>query len=50
MSEAFQIILLAVDSAIRLSVPLLFACLAGLYSERAGVDATPVWPRARRVR
>ena len=25
------------DSAIRLSVPLLFACLAGLYSERAGV-------------
>ena len=37
MSEAFQIILLAVDSAIRLSVPLLFACLAGLYSERAGV-------------
>jgi general nucleoside transport system permease protein len=37
MSEAFQLILLAVDSAIRLSVPLLFACLAGLYSERAGV-------------
>lgn len=37
MSEAFQIILLATDSAIRLSVPLLFACLAGLYSERAGV-------------
>src|SRR5262245_14606861 len=25
------------SSAIRLSVPLLFACLAGLYSERAGV-------------
>ena len=37
MSDAFQIILLAVDSAVRLSVPLLFACLAGLYSERAGV-------------
>jgi simple sugar transport system permease protein len=37
MSEAFQLILLAVDSAIRLSVPLLFACLAGLYSERSGV-------------
>ena len=25
------------DSTIRLSTPLLFACLAGLYSERAGV-------------
>ena len=25
------------DSAIRLSVPLLLACLAGLYSERSGV-------------
>jgi len=25
------------DSAVRLSVPLLFACLAGLYSERSGV-------------
>jgi simple sugar transport system permease protein len=37
MSDAFQIMLLAIDSAIRLSVPLLFACLAGLYSERAGV-------------
>ncbi len=37
MSEAFQIAILAVDSAVRLSVPLLFACLAGLYSERAGV-------------
>ena len=28
---------LLLDSTIRLSVPLLFACLAGLYSERAGV-------------
>jgi ABC-type uncharacterized transport system permease subunit len=28
---------LVLDSAIRLSVPLLFACLAGLYAERAGV-------------
>ncbi len=37
MGEAFQIILLATDSAIRLSVPLIFACLAGLFSERAGV-------------
>ena len=26
-----------IDSAVRLSVPLLFACLAGLFSERAGV-------------
>ena len=25
------------DSAIRLSTPLIFACLAGLYSERAGI-------------
>ncbi len=37
MSMPFEIILLALDSAIRLSVPLLFACLAGLYSERSGV-------------
>lgn len=28
---------LVFDSAVRLSVPLLFACLAGLYAERAGV-------------
>ncbi len=28
---------LIIDSSIRLSVPLLLACLAGLYSERAGV-------------
>lgn len=26
-----------IDSAIRLSTPLIFACLAGLYSERAGI-------------
>jgi simple sugar transport system permease protein len=37
MMAAFEILLLSVDSAIRLSVPLLFACLAGLYSERSGV-------------
>ncbi|QCI64765.1 ABC transporter permease [Phreatobacter stygius] len=37
MIEAWTILLVACDSAIRLSVPLIFACLAGLYSERAGV-------------
>jgi simple sugar transport system permease protein len=37
MSTTFEIVLLALDSAVRLSVPLLFACLAGLFSERAGV-------------
>lgn len=37
MAEAWTILLVAFDSAIRLSVPLIFACLAGLYSERAGV-------------
>ncbi len=37
MSEIVQVAFLAFDSAIRLSVPLLFACLAGLFSERAGV-------------
>lgn len=35
--DAYGLILLALDSAVRLSVPLLFACLAGLFSERAGV-------------
>lgn len=33
----FGIILQVLDSAIRLAVPLLFACLAGLYSERSGI-------------
>jgi ABC-type uncharacterized transport system permease subunit len=33
----FQIILLVLDSAVRLSVPLLLAALAGLYSERSGI-------------
>ncbi len=33
----FQSIILILDSAIRLSAPLLLACLAGLYSERSGV-------------
>jgi simple sugar transport system permease protein len=35
--ELLQSLALVLDSAIRLSVPLLLACLAGLYSERAGV-------------
>ncbi|MEO0543295.1 MAG: ABC transporter permease [Pseudomonadota bacterium] len=34
---AFETIILILDSTIRLAVPLMFACLAGLYSERAGV-------------
>ncbi len=33
----FQAILLVLDSAVRLSVPLLIAALAGLYSERSGI-------------
>ncbi|MBC7157866.1 MAG: ABC transporter permease, partial [Rhodobacteraceae bacterium] len=33
----FLTILQILDSAIRLATPLLFACLAGLYSERSGV-------------
>lgn len=37
MTDLFQIALLTADSSVRLSVPLLFACLAGLFSERAGV-------------
>jgi general nucleoside transport system permease protein len=37
MYEIFSEQILILDSAIRLSVPLLLACLAGLYSERAGV-------------
>ncbi|MHA1522838.1 MAG: ABC transporter permease [Alphaproteobacteria bacterium] len=35
--ETFGSLALIVDSAIRLAVPLLLACLAGLYSERAGI-------------
>jgi len=34
---SFEALLLVLDSTIRLSVPLLFAALAGLYSERSGV-------------
>lgn len=35
--DAFVTLILILDSTVRLSVPLLFACLAGLYSERSGV-------------
>lgn len=35
--DMFSIILATLDSMVRLSVPLLFAALAGLYSERSGV-------------
>lgn len=35
--DFFNVLVLVLDSTIRLSVPLLLACLAGLYSERAGV-------------
>ena len=35
--EFLTTLALITDSAVRLSVPLLFACLAGLYSERSGV-------------
>jgi simple sugar transport system permease protein len=33
----FQLLVLVLDSAVRLSVPLLLAALAGLYSERSGI-------------
>ncbi|RWB61463.1 ABC transporter permease [Mesorhizobium sp.] len=35
--DSFAAIVQVLDSTIRLSVPLLLACLAGLYSERAGI-------------
>jgi simple sugar transport system permease protein len=37
MDQAFVVLIQILDSTIRLSIPLMFACLAGLYSERAGV-------------
>jgi len=37
MDQAFVVLIQVLDSTIRLSIPLMFACLAGLYSERAGV-------------
>jgi len=33
----FDTLVLVLDSTVRLSIPLLLACLAGLYSERAGI-------------
>jgi len=35
--DFFTTVVLVLDSTVRLSVPLLFACLAGLYSERSGI-------------
>ena len=35
--DLFTVLINVLDSTIRLSVPLLLACLAGLYSERAGI-------------
>jgi general nucleoside transport system permease protein len=35
--DIFNFFIQVLDSTIRLSIPLLFACLAGLFSERAGV-------------
>jgi len=35
--DTFSTIILLLDSTVRLAVPLLFACLAGLYSERSGI-------------
>ncbi|MBX8828493.1 ABC transporter permease, partial [Ochrobactrum sp. SFR4] len=35
--EIYVTLIQLLDSTLRLSAPLLFACLAGLYSERAGI-------------
>ncbi len=35
--DSFQSFILLLDSTVRLSIPLLFAALAGLYSERSGI-------------
>jgi simple sugar transport system permease protein len=42
----FLTILQILDSSVRLATPLLLACLAGLYSERAGIsncNSAPPW-------
>lgn len=41
----FGTIIEILDSAVRLGTPLLLACLAGLFSERAGIF--DIGPRAR---
>ena len=35
--EFFTTIIFLLDSTVRLTIPLLLACLAGLYSERSGI-------------
>ena len=35
--DAFTTLVVILDSTVRLSIPLLLACLAGLFSERAGI-------------
>ncbi|MGL4729227.1 MAG: ABC transporter permease [Bosea sp. (in: a-proteobacteria)] len=37
MNDALMTVAVVLDSAVRLSVPLICACLAGLWSERAGI-------------
>ena len=37
MNQAYLDLILILDSTVRLAVPLILACLAGLYSERAGI-------------
>ena len=37
MTEFFDLLIPVLGSAVRLSIPLLFACFAGLFSERSGI-------------